>query len=232
MALGAEREVAEEVDLEIGRIEDLQAAITPVTSHGRWSGRHTLAFTNRGNAVVSLRLSARDEDEELGFRIDPEQVLVPVGGSATARLQVRPRTPFLRGAPVRRPFRVVGEADPECSTARGGVSDPNRPVLDGAIQQLPVLSRGAVALGVLLVAAIAGLVLVATTARTVVGARNADIRPEPPIGLVAEAVAPEEVRLRWQPTDRAERYRIERVNEATPASCRSSRCRTAPPRSP
>jgi hypothetical protein len=155
--LDAERAVAEEGDLEIGRIDDLQAAITPVTSHGRWSGRHTLTLTNRGNAVVSLRLSARDEDEELGFRIDPEQVLVSVGGSATARLQVRPRNPFLRGAPVRRPFRVLGEPDPSCSTAPVGASDPKRPVLDGAIQQLPVLSRGAVLLGVLLVAAIAGL---------------------------------------------------------------------------
>lgn len=44
-----------------------------VTSRGRWSGRHTVTFTNRGNAVVLLRLSARDEDEELGFRIDRAQ---------------------------------------------------------------------------------------------------------------------------------------------------------------
>ena len=214
--LDAERAVAEEGDLEIGRIDDLQAAITPVTSHGRWSGRHTLTFTNRGNAVVPLRLSARDEEEELGFRIDPEQVVVPVGGSATARLQVRPRKPFLRGAPVRRPFRVVSETDPERSTARGGVSDPSRPVLDGAIRQLAVLSRGAVLLGVLLVAAMAGLVMVVTTATTVKGARKADIRPEPPIGLVAEAVAPEKIQLRWQPTDRAEHYRVEQVNEGDP----------------
>jgi hypothetical protein len=33
--LDSEREVAEEGDLEIDRIENLQAAISPVTSHGR-----------------------------------------------------------------------------------------------------------------------------------------------------------------------------------------------------
>ncbi len=74
--------------------------------------------------------------------------------------------------------------------------------------------------------------MVATTARSVVGARKADIRPEPPIGLVAEAVAPEEIRLRWQPTDRAEHYRVERVDGGGPGLLGSSRCRTAPPRSP
>ena len=36
--LDAQRTVVEEGDLEIGRVLDLQASITPVTSRGRWSG--------------------------------------------------------------------------------------------------------------------------------------------------------------------------------------------------
>ena len=128
--LDAARAVVEEGDLEIGRIEDLQAAITPVTSRGRWSGRHVLTYTNRGNAVVPLRLSATDEDEELGFRLDPEQMTVPVGGSVTARLRVRPRNPFLRGAPVRRPFQVGGEptAAARCTRRRLAPRGPTRAV--------------------------------------------------------------------------------------------------------
>ena len=96
--LDAQRTVVEEGDLEIGRVLDLQASITPVTSRGRWSGRHTITYQNWGNSPVHLRLSVSDKDEALGFRLEPEQVSVPVGSSATARLRVRPRNPFMRGA--------------------------------------------------------------------------------------------------------------------------------------
>src|SRR6185312_8535065 len=137
--LDAQRTVVEEGDLEVGRVLDLQASITPVTSRGRWAGRHRITYLNWGNSPVHLRLSVDDKDEELGFRLEPEQVSVPVGGSASARLRVRPRNPFLRGAPVRRPFQVVGESagaaptpgTPRSAATRAGVPDPSRPVLDG-----------------------------------------------------------------------------------------------------
>ena len=165
--LDAQRTVVEEGDLEIGRVLDLQASITPVTSRGRWTGRHTITYQNWGNSPTHLRLSVSDKDESLGFRLEPEQVSVPVGSSATARLRVRPRNPFLRGAAVHRTFQVVGESmgaapppgTPRSVTARAGVPDPGRPVLDGGIQHLPILSKGVVVLAGLLVAAIAGLVV-------------------------------------------------------------------------
>ena len=219
--LDAERTVVEEGDLEIGRIQDLQASIAPVTSRGRWSGRHTVTYTNGGNSPVRLRLSVSDRDEELGFRVEPMQVSVPVGGSAMARLRVRPRNPFLRGAPVRRPFLVVGESvgavsppgTSHLAAARVAVPDPSRPVLDGAIQQLPILSKGVVVLAGLLIAVVAGLVAAAMTTSKVVGARTPEVAPEPPIGLAANAVTAERIQLRWQPTDRAEHYRVQRVDD-------------------
>ena len=130
--LDAQRTVVEEGDLEIGRVLDLQASITPVTSRGRWSGRHTITYQNWGNSPAHLRLTVSDKDEELGFRLEPEQVSVPVGGSATAHLRVRPRNPFMRGQPVHRPFQVVGESAgavpppgvPRSAAARAGVPDP------------------------------------------------------------------------------------------------------------
>ena len=83
-----------------------------------WSGRHTLTLTNRGNAVVSLRLSARATTTRRARLPDTtEQVLVPVGGGRDGSAAGPARSPFLRGAPVRRPFRVLGEPDPSCSTA-------------------------------------------------------------------------------------------------------------------
>lgn len=223
--LDVQRTVVEEGDLEIGRVLDLQASITPVTSRGRWSGQHTITYQNWGNAAVHLRLSVADEDEELGFRLEPEQVSVPVGGVATARLRVRPRKPFLRGAPVHRPFQVTGESAggapppgaPRPPAARAGLPDPHRPVLDGAIQHLPILSRGVVVLAGLLAAAIAGLVLAGMQRSAVVGARIPDVAPEPPTGLVAEGIAADLIQLRWTPSDRAELYRVQRVDEANGA---------------
>ena len=177
--LDAQRTVVEEGDLEIGRVLDLQASITPVTSRGRWSGRHTITYQNWGNSPAHLRLTVSDKDEELGFRLEPEQVSVPVGGSATARLRVRPRNPFMRGQPVHRPFQVVGESAgaapppgvPRSAATRAGVPDPGRPVLDGGIQHLPILSKGVIVLAGLLVVAIAGLVVAGMRTSAVPGAR-------------------------------------------------------------
>ena len=219
-ALDAQRTVVEEGDLEVGRVLDLQGSITPVTSKGRWSGRHQISYVNWGNSPVHLRLTVKDDEEALGFQMEPEQLSVPVGGSASARLRVRPRNPFLRGAAVRRPFQVIGESagsmpeagTPRSAMARAGVPDPGRPVLDGAIQHLPILSKGVIALAVLLVAAIVGLVVAGWKAGNVVGARTPQVAPEPPVQLVAEAVSANAIQLRWAPSDRAELYRVQKVD--------------------
>ena len=219
-ALDAQRTVVEEGDLEVGRVFDLQGSITPVTSKGRWSGRHQISYVNWGNSPVHLRLTVKDDEEALGFQMEPEQLSVPVGGSASARLRVRPRNPFLRGAAVRRPFQVIGESagsmpeagTPRSAMARAGVPDPGRPVLDGAIQHLPILSKGVIALAVLLVAAIVGLVVAGWKAGNVVGARTPQVAPEPPVQLVAEAVSANAIQLRWAPSDRAELYRVQKVD--------------------
>jgi hypothetical protein len=219
-ALDAQRTVVEEGDLEVGRVLDLQGSITPVTSKGRWSGRHQISYVNWGNSPVHLRLTVKDDEEALGFQMEPEQLSVPVGGSASARLRVRPRNPFLRGAAVRRPFQVIGESagsvpdagTPRSAMARAGVPDPGRPVLDGAIQHVPILSKGVIALAVLLVAAIVGLVVAGWKAGNVVGARTPQVAPEPPIQLVAEAVSANAIQLRWAPSDRAELYRVQKVD--------------------
>ena len=75
--LDAARAVVEEGDLEIGRIENLQAAITPVTSRGRWSGRHVLTYTNGGNSPVELGPSASDQDEDSASGSNPGRFPYP-----------------------------------------------------------------------------------------------------------------------------------------------------------
>lgn len=216
------RSVVEEGDLEIGRVQDLQAAITPVTSRGRWSGKHDITYTNWGNSPAHLRLSISDKDEALGFQLVPEQLTVPVGGTASAHLRVRPRNPFLRGQPAHRPFQVVGEVagagpvpgTPRSAAARAGVPDPGRPVLDGAIQHLPILSKAVIVLAALLLAAIVGVVLLLLQIGSVPGARQPDAAPEAPAGFVADSVAADLIQLRWDAVDRAATYRVQRVDEA------------------
>jgi hypothetical protein len=177
---------AAEGDLEIGRVDGLAASITPVTSTGRWSGRHTVKISNWGNSAVKLRLVASDPDDALGYLVHPETVDLPVGASSVAAVRVRSRRPFLRGAPVRLPFRVVAEPDPpgKLPSANPMVSDPGRPVLDGALNQKPVLSRGTVALGALAVLAAAGAVVIGVTA---------DPAPVPEPTVSESVAAPQEV---------------------------------------
>ena len=90
-------------------------------------------------------------------------------------------------------------------------------MLDGGIQHLPILSKGVVVLAGLLIAAIAGLVFAGMKTSAVIGARTPDVAPQPPTQLVAEGVSAELIQLRWAPSDRAELYRVQRVDEATNA---------------
>jgi hypothetical protein len=221
--LDAGRSVVEEGDLEVGRILDLQATIRPVTSRGRWFGNHQVTYTNWGNSAVHLRLSASDKDGQLGFRVTPEQVSVPVGGSARARVRVRPVKPALRGTPAHRPFQVIGESGtsipsgtPRSAAARAGVPEPGRPVLDGALQQVPILSRSVVMLAALLALGLAGLFAMAFRTSQVKGAPIADIAPATPTGFTAAAPGATVIQLRWNPTDRAKSYEVRQVERKNP----------------
>ncbi|MGY1640634.1 hypothetical protein ACI782_05800 [Geodermatophilus sp. SYSU D00703] len=196
---------AAEGDLEVGRVHGLTASITPVTSTGRWSGRHTVKIGNWGNTPATLRLVASDPDDALGFLVSPDRLELPVGSAAVAAVRVRSRRPFLRGTPVRLPFRVVAEPDPpaEQPAAAPVVSDPQRPVLDGALDQRPVLSRGTVALGalgLLVVAAAGGIAVTADPAPAQEPVRSAAV-PKPE-GPSAEPVDANTVTVRWRPFTR------------------------------
>jgi hypothetical protein len=194
---------AAEGDLEIGRVDGLTASITPVTSRGRWSGRHTVRISNWGNAPATLRLTASDPDDALGFLVSPDVVELPVGRSAVAAVRVRSRRPFLRGTPVRLPFRVVAEPDPPGSEPPAPTpvaSDPHRPVLDGALDQRPVLTKGTVALGALgaLVLAAAGVVAV-TAAPPPEEEPRASSSVEPPDEPSLEILSATTAKVGWRP---------------------------------
>ena len=174
-----------EGDLDVGSVAGLQAKLTPIASTGRWSGRHTLKVSNWGNAPARLRITPEDPDQALGFLVAPEVVDVPLGGEAVARIKVRTRHPTLRGAAQRLPFKVACEPDVpgEAAGPVPAASTAGRPVVDGAFNQKPILTRMVVAVaGLVLVAAIAGVAYLLTRPEKAGPEEQAE-QPDQPTGL-------------------------------------------------
>jgi hypothetical protein len=138
-------------------------------------------------------------------------------GLATIRLSARTKRPFLRGNPVRVPFQVIGEpvdggTQPPPATPYG---DPSRPVVDAALNQKPILSKGVLTALVLLVAGVAALVAFVLT-RPPSAAETLASRGSPPKGVLrVTGTTPDSVSLAWDPVELAERYNLLQVDPAT-----------------
>ena len=196
--------------LEVGTVFGLQAKLVPVTSTGRWTGRHVVQISNWGNAPARLRLVASDPDQALGYLVRPEVVDVPLGGSTAARIKVRTRRPRLRGQVSRLPFSVVGEPDarlvPPGPTP--AAPDPARPVVDGAFSQKPILSRGVVvaaALTVVAALAVGGFALTRRGEEPTLAELGI---PSTPVLTPAVAVSPSQIKLAWVPIPNLSGYEL------------------------
>lgn len=194
---------AAEGDIELAQVPGLSGSVVPVTSTGRWSGRHAVTLRNWGNAPAAVVLDASDPDQLLGFLLHPSRLDLPVGGSATVALRVRARRPFLRGAPVRAPFTVAVQPALPGPVAGPALPDPSRPVLDGVFAQRPVLSTGTVAIGALVVAALVAATVIALTYRADPQEQlPVDASVSAPLNLVATAVDSGSIRLQWDAVER------------------------------
>jgi hypothetical protein len=198
-----------EGDLDVGSVAGLQAKLTPVASTGRWSGRHTLKVTNWGNAPARLRITPEDPDQALGFLVAPEVLDVPLGGEAVSRIRVRTRHPTLRGAAQRLPFKVACE--PELPSGGPGpvptVSTAGRPVVDGAFNQKPILTRAVVAVaGLALMAALAGAAYLLTRPDDP-GPEEQAQQADQPTGFAA-AATPGIVTLAWDQVAGVQDYKL------------------------
>lgn len=204
--------VVVEGDVEVGQVFGVQAKLVPVTSSGRWRGRHTVQLSNWGNAPTRLRLLATDPDQALGFMVRPEVIDLPLGGSATARVTARTRHPRLRGAAARLPFTITGQPDPAPVVTAAAVPglatpDPARPSVDGAFTQKAILSRGTV--GAAGLAAVLAIGLAAWAFTRAEAGETFQEQGVPPTPLVAAVAAgPSAVRLSWPPLERVQGYRL------------------------
>lgn len=200
-----------EGDVTLGKVSGLQAKIIPVTSSGRWRGRHVIQLSNWGNTPVQLQLVAADPDAALGFYLRPDLVDLPIGGSATVRLTVRTRKPFLRGTPVRLPFQVIGEpadAPPGPRTA-SPYGDPSRPVVDAALNQKPILSRSFVTVVALaLLAAVAGGAYAFTRDPPAATSLEQLGPPEKPQDFTVVATGPTTLKASWTPIAEITGYKL------------------------
>jgi Fibronectin type III domain len=206
-----------EGDIEIGQVFGLQAKIIPVTSSGRWRGRHVIQLSNWGNAAAQLRMNAFDQDNALGFYLRPVFVNLQPGGQATVRLSARTKHPFLRGTPVRLPFQVAGEpldAVPGPAPAPGmGHGDLSRPVVDAALNQKPILSKAVIILLALLLAGIIALIGFLIKRGPIpddpLAPRGAPAKPV----LKVTSVGPDSIGLSWEPIDQVQQYNLQYIQQ-------------------
>lgn len=207
-----------EGDLEIGRVFGLQSKINPVTSSGRWRGRHFLEITNWGNAPVRLRITASDPDDRLAFLIGPDTLDLPLGVTAHAQLRVRTLKPYLRGAKERLPFQVVAEPESAAPPVPGpgglppGLLNPQRTTMDGAFVQRPVLSRWTVVAAIGAVLVVGGLTAFALTRGS--DQQQAELVTGPPQTPALTSVAAPDatsVALQWERQPNINNYKINQL---------------------
>lgn len=203
-----------EGEVEVGKVFGLQAKLVPVTSSGRWRGRHVLHVSNWGNSPVKLTLVPSDPDKALGYLLRPSVLELPVGSEATARLWVRGRRPFLRGSPVRVPFSVVGEQEGRTAAtsavSTAGLATADRPAVDGALNQRPILSRGVVTLAAAALLLGVGGIAWGVTRPLAPGTPGYvdQFPPDQPTNVRAVATGPTTINVTWDPLERVQKWEI------------------------
>ncbi|MEV6199535.1 hypothetical protein AB0M64_06140 [Streptomyces sp. NPDC051771] len=115
---------------------EVTAELVPRGSHGVLRGRHKIAVDNRGNAPLTVALSARSGTERTGITFTRPELTVEPGRAAFAELRVKPAKRLWRGTPVVHTFQAV-VAPP----APDGEEPAAPVVLDGSYQQEAILPR-------------------------------------------------------------------------------------------
>ncbi|EIV92983.1 fibronectin type III domain-containing protein [Frankia sp. QA3] len=195
-----------EGDLAVGAIHEIVASLEPQVARGRWVGRWTARFENRGTAPARLALAATDERRTLGFALAPAELVVHPGETGVAYLKARASRPAMTGALTRQRVRLTytRQTDPGEAIAEGFV--------EVSFEHVPVLSRAVAALaGVALVGAAAAVVLLSrSTPRDETTTPGAP--PMKPTAFDAREGEAGAVRLTWSQIPGARSYQVERLD--------------------
>ena len=178
----------EEVVLHVPGAPQVDVTLEPATVTAGRRAVFEAHVHNRGNTQVAATLLGVDEERALGYAVDPPQFALSPGEHATLALTVRGRRPLV-GSPQPRPFELYVDADltKEPSSgkppARRRRTDPEpeppptpdgSPAAMGVLVQKPRLSRGALALGGLLLAITVFAVVITTAMDSLVSRSAAD----------------------------------------------------------
>jgi hypothetical protein len=212
--------------VDIGSVDGLQVSLKPVEASGRWSTRHKAEVANWGNAPLSLAVSAVDDNNRLGFLVQPDHVQLPVGARQDVSLRVRVREPVMRGNPTRHPFRLIVApasadgtgAEPGAMMSPGVAGPPGAPrpgerVINGAVTQKPILTKTVVTLAVAAVALIAvGAVALARGNKG--PSTNNAAPPASPTGFTVKSVDPTHLQAEWASDPAVTAYQLNKVTKA------------------
>ena len=99
----------EEGMLRVSPFAETSAEIAPqtTTARGRGRGKSQLAIDNRGNTRAEVRLFGGDDDGNVQVEVLPRTMVLEPGTAQLARVRVRAKKSFWRGAPKTHPYTVV-----------------------------------------------------------------------------------------------------------------------------
>lgn len=130
--------VATSARLDVAPVVKPVLEATPAIRTGGRRGRFDLTVTNRGNDQLDVVLGAMDTDQLLKLVLEPARLVVPPGGTATARLTASRRRRWF-GPPVTHAITVRAEQLPVAVTAEVQFRQKPR-VPAGALTALTLLA--------------------------------------------------------------------------------------------
>ena len=216
------RRAVVECDVTVEAIHGVEARLLAVTGRGSHRGRYRIDLQNTGTAPAAVTLTPRQQDEpSLSFALQPNELAIPAGQTASSYLLVRPIRPTLLGRQERLGFSIgyapAGHPDP---TAPGAGASPMSGQLDAVFLRRPVVPRGIVATVLLLV--VLGIAAVAAARLLIPHPQPAALQqvvpPAPTLQTVQQT--PDGITVSWEQVPTAASYRIERL--ATPTATGST----------
>jgi hypothetical protein len=134
-----EESSVEEGTVTVSRFDNVTADLVPKLATARITGRQQIAVDSRGNVPMIAALAGTDAGNTLNLRFRPTNIPLEPGKATFARVQVKPRQRFWRGAPKIIPYTI--EVAPQ---------DAAPTSVDGTLTQKPLLPKWALPLLLLL----------------------------------------------------------------------------------
>ena len=125
-----EESVTEEGTITVGSFNDFGAELIPRHPTGRIGGRQRLAVDSRGNLPLPVVVTAIDASDALRFKFRPGMFTAAPGAAHFARIRIRPKHRFFRGATQIKPYQVTVQPEGERAI-----------VLDGQFRQSAVFPK-------------------------------------------------------------------------------------------